>query len=112
MLHFSGFLYPGSPSATVRDMAEVIELALHARARRILFLFLRRHGLDFFLEQRDDESFSRLDDRKIDLVMRLACEARRVPFGVDTEQQDDSARGMVRRILIRRLALSLVEAGY
>lgn len=89
-------------------MADVIELALHARARRILFLFLRRHGLDFFLERRYDESFSRLDNRKIDLVLRLAQEVGR-PRGRD---QLESARSMVRRILIRRMALQLVaDAG-
>ncbi len=87
-------------------MAEVIELALHARARRILFLFLRRHGLDFFLERRDEENFSRIDDRKVDLVMRLADEVR---ADVEDDVQRSSARAMLRRILIRRLAFQLVE---
>jgi hypothetical protein len=92
-------------------MTEVLELALHARARRLLFLLLRRHGLDFFLDQRPDEHFPRIDPRKVDLVIHLCRRARPGAAAAgDDEVQEASARAMVRRILIRRLATRLVEA--
>jgi hypothetical protein len=99
-------------------MADVIELALHARARRILQLFLRRHGLDFFLEQREDEHFSRIDNRKVDFVLTLASRVsgpgfRRIEDTAgDPARQIGSCRSMLRRILIRRMVFDLVEAGY
>lgn len=94
-------------------MAEVIQLALHARARRILMLLIRRHGIDFFLEQRPGEHFSRIDDRKVDLVMSLAGAPNSpVPFSEASDSDEARCRAMVRRLLIRRLALDLVEAGY
>jgi len=92
-------------------MTEVIELALHARARRLLLLLLRRHGLDFFLDHRPEEHFPRIDPRKVDLVVHLSRRASaQWPVGTNPELQEVSARGMVRRILIRRLASRLVEA--
>lgn len=91
-------------------MAEVIEFALHGRTRRILQLFLRRQGLDFFLENRTDEHFSRIDPRKIDLVLTLAD---RSPGPVSPQgDRLASPRSMVRRILIRRMAVQLVETGH
>lgn len=92
-------------------MAQVIELALHARARRIFQLFLRRHGLDFFLARFEDEHFERIDPKKLDLVMTLASEA---PGAFDPElagPQAASARNMIRRMLIKKLAFQMVEAG-
>ncbi len=94
-------------------MAEVIQLALHARARRILMLLIRRHGMDFFLEHRPGEHFSRIDDRKVDLVLSLAGAPNSpVPFAAASDSDEARCRAMIRRILIRRLALDLVEAGY
>ncbi|RMG17107.1 MAG: hypothetical protein D6729_09585 [Deltaproteobacteria bacterium] len=94
-------------------MAEVIQLALHARARRILMLLMRRHGIDFFLEQRPGEHFARIDDQKVDLVLSLAgTSSSPVPFDAPDDTEEARCRAMIRRILIRRLALDLVEAGY
>ena len=99
-------------------MADIIEISLHGRAHRLLNIFLRRHGLDFFLEQRDDEHFSRIDNRKVDFVLTLASKVSAPSFHRLSNSQGDpgkqigSCRSMLRRILIRRLAFDMVEDGY
>ena len=99
-------------------MADVIEIALHSRAHRLMNLFLRRHGLDFFLEQREDEHFTRIDNRKVDFVLTLASKASAPSFKRlsgsqgDAARQIGSCRSMLRRILIRKMAFDLVDQGY
>ncbi len=99
-------------------MANVIEIALHSRAHRLMNIFLRRHGLDFFLEQREDEHFTRIDNQKVDLVLTLASKASAKDLRYLTRtashasQQVSSCRSMLRRTLIRKMAFDMVEAGY
>ncbi len=99
-------------------MADIIEISLHSRAHRLMNIFLRRHGLDFFLEQRNDEHFSRIDNRKVDLVLTLASKVSAPSFQRlsktpgDPAEQIGSCRSMLRRILIRKMAFDLVDQGY
>lgn len=98
-------------------MAEVIEIAIHSRAHRLMNLFLRRHGLEFFLEQREDEHFRRIDNRKVDFILTLAGKVstpgfRRLSECNDAAIQIGSCRTMLRRILIKKMAFGMIENGY
>jgi hypothetical protein len=85
----------------------VVDLALHAEARRSLQGVLRDRGLNFFLS-RAGRGPARLDNRRIAWVVEAA--RRRSPR---VAAADDVARTrrVVRRELIRRLTEHMLSCG-
>jgi hypothetical protein len=86
----------------------IVDLTLCAEARRALDQVLARRGMKFFLKS-GARGPARLDPRRIAWVVEVA---RR---NATTSSPDPDAlsrtRRVVRKELIRRLALTLVEAG-
>jgi hypothetical protein len=85
----------------------VVDLSLHAEARRSLQGVLRDRGLNFFLA-RAGRGPARLDNRRIAWVVEAARRrSPRLPCGDDVAR----TRRVVRRELIRRLTEHMLSCG-
>ena len=90
-------------------MLNVVDLALHAEARRSLQGVLRDRGLNFFLS-RAGRGPARLDNRRIAWVV----EAARRKASIHAQRDPNAlsrTRRVVRRELIRRLSEAMLQAG-
>ena len=88
-------------------MLNVVDLALHAEARRSLQGVLRDRGLNFFLS-RAGRGPARIDNRRIAWVVEAARRrSPRIPAADDVAR----TRRVVRRELIRRLTEHMLSAG-
>ncbi|MBN2493444.1 MAG: hypothetical protein JXR96_02540 [Deltaproteobacteria bacterium] len=93
---------------------EVINLTPLFAARRIAAELLRRSGIDYFtLSEKEGPAF-RLDPAKIDLVVDIAGRAayREQPWLETRDRDVEHCRRMLRRDLIRELAVGMVLSGY
>ncbi len=90
-------------------MAEIIDLALVADARRYLSKMLEAKGLAWFLRQDARRPFQ-LEPTRVELVLRTAARSRertRQPHLRAVEH----ARKEVRRELIRRVVAQMLQTG-
>lgn len=90
-------------------MAEIIDLALVADARRYLSKMLEAKGLAWFLRQDARRPFQ-LEPTRVELVLRTAARSRertRRPHSRAVEH----ARKEVRRELIRRVVAEMLQTG-
>lgn len=96
------------------DLAQVINLSPWYTAERIADDLTRRCGLSYFTRAEPDGPSFRLDPDKLDRVVELAGRdtARRAPWLAPSEQDLAVCRRLLRRTLIRRLAVGMVEAGF
>ena len=89
-------------------MSNVVDLTLVSRARRVLHAVLDERGLGFFLAA--SSRTPRLDPRRIAWVVEAA--RRNVP---PRARRDPNAlsrtRRVLRRELIRRLTVAMLQAG-
>jgi hypothetical protein len=89
-------------------MADVIDLALVADARRYLNKMLDARGLNYFLRNDARRPFQ-LEPSKVEMVVRTAARSRekRRPHS----RAVDHARKEVRRELIKRVVQEMLGAG-
>ena len=90
-------------------MAQIIDLALVADARRYLSKMLETKGLSWFLRQDARRPFQ-LEPTRVELVLRTAARSRertRRPHLRAVEH----ARKEVRRELIRRVVAEMLQTG-
>ena len=89
-------------------MADVIDLALVADARRFLNKMLDARGLNYFLRSDARRPFQ-LEPSKVEMVVRTAARAR--DRGRPHTRAVDHARKEVRRELIKRVVAEMLGAG-
>ena len=95
-------------------MAQVINLSPLYTAMRIADDLAQRCGLEYFTQAEPDGPAFRLDPEKLDRVVQLAGRdaARQAPWLKPSDQDLAVCRRLLRRALIRRLAVGMVEAGF
>ncbi len=95
-------------------MDQVINLAPLFAARRIAAELTERCGIEYFtLAEAEGPSF-RLDPDKLDRVLDLARRdaERQAPWLPAATHDLELCRRLLRRSLIHRLAVGMIEAGY
>jgi hypothetical protein len=90
-------------------MAEIIDLALIAHARRALNEQLRARGLSWFLREDRRKPFQ-LEPRRVEWVLRTAARGRE-RAGRPHVRAVEHARKEVRRELIRRVVAEMLGTG-
>jgi hypothetical protein len=91
-------------------MADVIDLALVADARRYLNKMLDARGLNYFLRTDARRPFQ-LEPSKVEMVIRTAARSRDKQHRRPHTRAVDHARKEVRRELIRRVVAEMLGAG-
>ncbi len=90
-------------------MPNVVDLSLTAEARRTLRRVLEERGLSFFLKGGRGGPAARIDNRKLAWVVEAA--SRRTRRGVRDANAVSRTRRILRREIIRQLAVVMVRAG-
>ena len=91
-------------------MADVIDLALVADARRYLNKMLDARGLNYFLRADARRPFQ-LEPSKVEMVVRTAARSREKDSRRPHIRAFDYARKEVRRELIKRVVAEMLGAG-
>ena len=91
-------------------MADVIDLALVADARRYLHKMLDARGLNYFLRADARRPFQ-LEPSKVEMVVRTAARCRDKESRRPHIRAVDHARKEVRRELIKRVVAEMLGAG-
>ncbi len=90
-------------------MPNVVDLSLTAEARRTLRRILQDRGLSFFLKGGRGGPAARIDNRRLAWVVEAA--SRRTRRGVRDANAVSRTRRILRREIIRQLAVAMVRAG-
>jgi len=92
----------------------VINLSPWYTALRIADELAQRCGLGYFTQAEEQGPAFRLDPAKLDRVVELAGRdaARQAPWLAPSAEDLAVCRRLLRRTLIRRLAVGMVEAGF
>lgn len=92
-------------------MADIIDLALVADAKRYLNKMLETRGIAYFLSKDSHRPF-RLEATRVEMVLRTAARARaRGPARIHSRAVDH-ARKEVRRELIKRVVAEMLQTGF
>jgi hypothetical protein len=91
-------------------MADVIDLALVADARRYLHKMLAARGLAYFLRQDARRPFQ-LEPSKVEMVVRTAARSRDSESRRPHIRAVDHARKEIRRELIKRVVAEMLATG-
>ena len=91
-------------------MADVIDLALVADARRYLNKMLDARGLNYFLSGDARRPFQ-LEPSKVEMIVRTAARSRDKQSRRPHIRAVDHARKEVRRELIKRVVAEMLGAG-
>ncbi|MBI5544199.1 MAG: hypothetical protein HY901_09940 [Deltaproteobacteria bacterium] len=91
-------------------MAELIDLGLVSEAKRVLEKLFDKHGIRWFMATEGPRLFA-LDKSKVDLVVRTALRARERRGLESYEDAIEHCRTQVRRDLIRRVAIAMLQTG-
>jgi len=91
-------------------MAEIIDLALVAEANRVLGKFLDTRGIRWFMAN-DGPRLLALDKAKVEMVVKTARRARERKGATPVPQAVEHCRTLVRRDLIRRVAMAMLQTG-
>jgi len=93
-------------------MGTVIDLWHVQRSRRLFRLLVDRFGVESFLQGGEEQSF-RIDPERVQDAVGLAAAWLELRTGrAPTAATVDLMRTELRRLLIRRVALHLVDTGY
>lgn len=92
-------------------MADVIDLALVADARRYLKKLLDARGLNYFLRQDARRPFQ-LEPSKVEMIVRTAARSRDKERRQPHVRAVDHARKEVRRELIKRVVAEMLQTGF
>ena len=95
-------------------MGRVLNLSPLFTAQRIADELTARCGIEYFLQDEDEGAAFRLDPEKIQRVVDLARRdaVRGMPWLEVGEQELAFCRKLLRRSLIQRLTLGMIEAGF
>jgi hypothetical protein len=88
----------------------IVDLSLTAEARRTLRQILEERGLSFFLRGGRGGPAARIDNRRLAWVVEAAT--RRTRRGVRDANAVSRTRRILRREIIRQLAVAMVSAGF
>lgn len=91
-------------------MAEIIDIALVADAKRLLEQLIEKHGIAWFLK-RDGKRLMAIDDAKVDLVLATAAAARKREHRKTHPSALEHCRVQLKRALIRMVAQAMVASG-
>ncbi|HEY3450126.1 MAG TPA: hypothetical protein VGK67_27480 [Myxococcales bacterium] len=91
-------------------MAELIDLGLLGEATRLLEKLVDQRGIRFFMATEGPRLLA-LDPSKVDLVVRTAQRARERKGFPPHEGAVEHCHTQVRRNLIRRVAIAMLETG-
>ena len=91
-------------------MADVIDLALVADARRYLHKMLDARGLAYFLRKDARRPFQ-LEPSKVEMVVRTAARSRDSEFRKPHVRAVDHARKEIKRELIKRVVAEMLGTG-
>ena len=91
-------------------MADLLDLGLVAESRRLLDKLLEARGLGWFLSENRARPFG-LEPRSIEHVLRLAIRARERSGAAPLPQTGEHCRQLVRRELIKQVAVQMVRVG-
>ncbi|MBX7117278.1 MAG: hypothetical protein K1X64_23370 [Myxococcaceae bacterium] len=94
-------------------MADIIDLALVADAKRYLNKMLEKRGIAYFLSK-DSQRPYRLEATRVEMVLRTAARARSREGSRRRVHSlaVDHARKEVRRELIRRVVAEMLQTGF
>ncbi len=94
-------------------MSKVINLAPFFKAQRLVEELESQSGMDYFTLREDSGPAYRIDPEKLDRIVSLATRDSRnhMPWLSVSERDLEFCRRFLRRTLIHKLALGLVEAG-
>ena len=91
-------------------MAEIIDLALVADARRFFHKLLAQRGLAYFLRQDARRPFQ-IEPSKVELVVRTASRTRAAHMPRPPPPAVEHVRKEIRRELIRRVVEAMLQTG-
>lgn len=91
-------------------MAEIIDLALVADARRYFHKLLDQRGLAYFL-QKDAQRPFQIEPSKVELVVRTASRVRASHLPKPPSPAVEHVRKEIRRELIRRVVEAMLRTG-
>ena len=91
-------------------MAELIDLGLLVEAKRVLEKLLKTRGIRWFMATEGPRLLA-LDPSKVDLVVRTALRARERQGFEPLQDTVEHCHTQIRRDLIRRVALAMLETG-
>jgi hypothetical protein len=91
-------------------MADIIDLALVADAKRYLSKMLEKRGIAYFLSKDTQRPF-RLEAARVEMVLRTAARARAGGVARVHSRAVDHARREVRRELIKRVVAEMLQTG-
>ncbi len=93
-------------------MAELIDLSLLTDANQLLDKLLHKHGINWFLAK-DGPRLMALEKAKIDLVIETAIRARsrKSRSYKPPRQAVEHCRRQIRRQLIQRVAMAMLQTG-
>jgi hypothetical protein len=91
-------------------MAEIIDLALLADAKRFFHKLLDARGINYFLRKDAQRPFQ-IEQSKVELVVRTAARSRPPHMPRPPHHVVDHARKEIRRELIRRVVEEMLQTG-
>jgi hypothetical protein len=91
-------------------MAEIIDLALVADARRYFHKLLDSRGIAYFLRNEGQHLFQ-IEPTKVEMVVRTAARARPAHLPRPPQRAVDHCRKEIRRELIRRVVEAMLQTG-
>jgi len=91
-------------------MAELIDLGLLAESKRVLERLLAKHGIRWFMATEGPRLLA-LDPAKVDRVLRTAIRARQRKGLAPHPGALEHCHTRIRRDLIRKVALAMLQAG-
>ena len=91
-------------------MAELIDLGLIGESKRVLDKLIDKRGIRWFLANEGPRLMA-LDASKVDMVVRTAQSARRRRGLGVVGGSCEQCRKLVRRALIRRVAIAMLKTG-
>ena len=91
-------------------MAEIIDLTLLTRSRRLFLKLLEARGLAYFLREGARRPFQ-IEPSKVSLVVRTAARGRSGQHRPPPRKALEYCREEIRRDLIRRVAEEMLKTG-